>query len=385
MDLTEEGVEVEASEAVSTDVAEVSEGGGGGGDVSPARLSVLAGSLTSDVASAAKEITRITGGSRLLAVNARIEASRAGGVAGESFAVVASEMAELAATTARVAEQMKRRVFGSIKEIKRISDHLSYDVRGTRLADLAATNIDLIDRNLYERSCDCRWWATDPALVAALESPTPEALALACKRMGVILSAYTVYFDLVLCDAEGRVVASGRNAKYGSIGRSCIDGQWFRDAMATVSGDRYTFQSVHRSSLAGDERALIYSAAVRKGGETDGRPMGALGVVFNWDGLAKRIVEETPLSPDEKGRTRVVITDDAGQVLSDTDGRELITRFDEPEIHQLMRQPKGFSEAKLFGKQHLVAHGSSRGFEGYATGWHCLILHRLEAANRKAA
>ena len=27
--------------------------------------------------------------------------------------------------------------------------------------------IDLIDRNLYERTCDVRWWATDSAMVAA--------------------------------------------------------------------------------------------------------------------------------------------------------------------------------------------------------------------------
>ena len=29
------------------------------------------------------------------------------------------------------------------------------------------TNIDLIDRNLYERSCDVRWWATDSSVVDA--------------------------------------------------------------------------------------------------------------------------------------------------------------------------------------------------------------------------
>ena len=34
---------------------------------------------------------------------------------------------------------------------------------------------DLIDRNLYERTCDVRWWATDDSLVQALTKHTQAA------------------------------------------------------------------------------------------------------------------------------------------------------------------------------------------------------------------
>ena len=40
--------------------------------------------------------------------------------------------------------------------------------RGERMVDLALNAVELIDRNLYERTCDVRWWATDSAVVACV-------------------------------------------------------------------------------------------------------------------------------------------------------------------------------------------------------------------------
>ena len=80
--------------------------------------------------------------------------------------------------------------------------------------DVRELDIDLIDRNLYERSCDVRWWATDAAVVAATQDPNPAALAHASQRLGQILDSYTVYFDLVLADLDGTVIANGRPRQY---------------------------------------------------------------------------------------------------------------------------------------------------------------------------
>ena len=94
-------------------------------------------------------------------------------------------------------------------------------------------NIDLIDRCLYERTCDVRWWATDSSVVDALTQNTQEAYEHASRRMGVILGAYTVYFDLVLCDLNGRTVANGRPDLYKSVGSDQSQEKWFRDAKIT--------------------------------------------------------------------------------------------------------------------------------------------------------
>jgi hypothetical protein len=72
-----------------------------------------------------------------------------------------------------------------------LGQRLVRDVRGSRLADLALNAIEIIDRNLYERSCDVRWWATDSAAVDACSDPTPKLCTHAGTRLGVILDSYT--------------------------------------------------------------------------------------------------------------------------------------------------------------------------------------------------
>ncbi|MFX8039875.1 hypothetical protein ABTK61_19190, partial [Acinetobacter baumannii] len=78
-------------------------------------------------------------------------------------------------------------------------ERMSQRSRGERMMDLSLNAIELIDRNLYERTCDVRWWATDSAVVDCAAAPEPAAVTYASERLGVILGAYTVYLDLWLC------------------------------------------------------------------------------------------------------------------------------------------------------------------------------------------
>eukprot|EP01035_Chromulina_nebulosa_P060319 gene60319-82530_t len=85
-------------------------------------------------------------------------------------------------------------------------------LEGARLVDLAESLVQLIVRNLYERTADVRLWATDPAFCEALETPTPQSIAAAASRLGVIRHFYSVYSDLILVDAGGRAVATANPA-----------------------------------------------------------------------------------------------------------------------------------------------------------------------------
>ena len=106
------------------------------------------------------EINRIT---RIISMNARIEAVRIG-TAGRSFGVIAEEMDTLSRRVSDTAQEIDRMADRTSTDLRERLDRLQTDVRRTRLTDLALANIDLIDRNLYERSCDVRWWATDAAV-----------------------------------------------------------------------------------------------------------------------------------------------------------------------------------------------------------------------------
>jgi hypothetical protein len=346
------------------------------GGSTPERISRLSTELARCIASSGAEIDQINLQTRLLSFNAQIEAARAG-AAGVSFAVVGQEMVSLSHRTAEAAARLRMESQELVGQLTGISRRLSTDVRGTRLADLALTNIDLIDRNLYERSCDCRWWATDAAMVDALAQPSDAASKHASERLAVILKAYTVYFDIVLADPQGRIIANGRPEQYKSAGTRHADAAWFRQALATASGDEFGFQTAHHSPLAGGERVLVYSCKVCRGGNARAGMLGVLGVVFRWDALADTIVRHTPVDEADRAATRACIISPDGTLLADSAGHALKQTLILPDQAQLFALKKGFRHIEINGRPTLVGVARSPGFETYATGWHSVILQAL--------
>ncbi len=194
--------------------------------------------------SAIDRVDNINHKTHVLSVNASIEAARAG-TYGKPFGIVAANMSELSEETSKITDRMR----SDTKEILRVGGMIksqSRDYRGNRLSDLALVNIDLIDRNLYERTADVRWWATDGSVVDALTKKTQDVYEFVSKRLAVILGAYTVYYDLVLADSGGVVVANGNFQKFSSVNTSVSDSPWFASAMKTKNGNEFGFQSVHR-------------------------------------------------------------------------------------------------------------------------------------------
>jgi len=323
---------------------------------------------------AINEIREINENAKLLSLNARIEAARAGS-SGAAFGVVAQEMQGLSNKTASVADDMANKTQESISRLVNI---IGGNVRGTRLADIALNSIDLIDRNLYERTCDVRWWATDSALVDALTQPSDASAAFASKRMGVILNAYTVYLDLVLCDSTGQIIANGRPNNFSVVGRNESKAAWFSKALATRSGNDFAFQSAHRSQLVGNESVLIYSATVRRHGEANEPILGALGVVFNWEALSSAVLQNASLNEFESQRTLRLIIDENFAVLASSRPLPFDFKLPVQKIESLLSESKGYFLTDLDNKKVCIAYAKSPGFETYSTGWNAILIQEIE-------
>jgi hypothetical protein len=335
--------------------------------------------ISSNMANSLRQIDDINMQVRLLSFNAQVQAAKAG-EAGRTFSVVANEIGNLSTKTARVAESLAAETSQDIKELAEISNNLASEVSGNRLVDLALTNIDLIDRNLYERSCDVRWWATDPSVVDALANPSKETHDFASTRLGVILNAYTVYYDIVLCDMNGKIVANGRPEKFKSIDSSAAQFQWFQSAASSASGNDFGFQSVHSSSLVDNKKILAYSCGVRKDGNASGPLLGVLGVLFNWESLAQTIVQATPIPESERDCSRVCIIDRSGLILADTNCEILQHRIPLEPLQSLIKNRKGFAILDTNSQKKLYALACAPGYETYSTGWLGLIIQEINKA-----
>lgn len=288
--------------------------------------------LTADVRTTAEtkiaEIRAITGRTKMLALNALIESARVGEL-GRGFAVVADEVKGVSEEIELIAQSLNSELSGKAEMLESIGSSIVDQLRGRRLVDLALNAVELIDRNLFERTCDVRWWATDSAIVDCLAAPSEEASAYASKRLGVILSAYTVYIDLWVCDANGTIVANGRPDRYDLRGRSAANAAWFRNALTTRNGDDYAVADIASSPELDGQPTATYAAAIRENGESDGAVLGVLGIHFDWGPQAQTIVEGVRFEEAEASRSRALLLDADFRVIASSDGKGILEeRFD---------------------------------------------------------
>ena len=340
-----------------------------GGDASPERVVALADRAAAVAATKAREIRAITGQTRMLALNATIEAARAGD-AGRGFGVVANEVKAVSTQIDQLASTMESELRGALDAVRAVGGRMAQELRGQRLMDLALNAIEIIDRNLYERTCDVRWWATDAAVVETAAAPSADHTAHAERRLGVILSAYTVYLDLWLCSKNGKVIAHGRPDRYHAVRGVDVSGEaWFRDALATMSGDDYAVANIASCAGLGGVPVATYAAAVREGGESRGKPIGVLGVHFDWAPQAKAVVNGVRLSPEEARRSRVLLLDAGNRVIAASDERGT--------LEEVFPLEAGGKHAGAYTDKagNLIAFHLTPGYETYrGLGWYSAIV-----------
>ncbi|MBP1850874.1 methyl-accepting chemotaxis protein [Rhizobium halophytocola] len=343
--------------------------------VTPRSLRLVTEDIGTDVGRFSTDNAHIVRQIRLLAINALIEAARAGET-GKGFAVVANEVQRLAQNAADIAVRFQADVVQRIDIGHQMTEVLVEDMEGARLTDLAQTLIQFIVRNLFERTADVRWWATDPALWQALETKEVAAATYAAERLGVINRFYTVYLDLVLTDAAGRVVTSANPRFHRALsGRSMAGEDWFRMASQCLSGDDYIVDSVRQSAAHGDRDVLVYATGVREGGRSDGTLVGTLGVYFDWQEQGRAIVEkEANLAPAVAERTEVMLLDGNLRVIASSNPARRFTHF------PLQRTGDAARGSYYDQAGAIIAYARTLGYEDYdGLGWYGVILQQTDS------
>jgi len=330
------------------------------------RINDIIGHIETRIENYIEVNTRITSQVNILALNATIEAARAG-AAGRGFAVVATEVKHLAAQAANASKEL-----GAIRSETSELQQRFAETECERLSDMAQTLVQLIVRNLYERTADVRWWATDEALFRCLESLDRASIDHAAARLGLINRFYSVYLNLVLVGIDGKIIACSQPVTYPRVtGADISKLPWFQKAMATTSGDQYVVDDISHDLLHDSKLAAVYAATVRKEGRVNGKIVGVLGVFFDWENQAATIVrKEPPLSEDEWTRSRVLLLDNSKRIIAASDNNGILLPF--------MLEQNGQQKGHYFNADHdLVAYAKTLGYQEYdGLGWYAAIVQK---------
>ncbi|MBC07976.1 methyl-accepting chemotaxis protein [Thalassospira sp.] len=338
----------------------------------PERILQVATAMSGQANDKITEIKAVTRATRTLALNALIEAARAGEV-GRGFGVVANEVKEISQRVTVITEELESMFLKLASDLEETAQM----ARGDRFSDLARYAVELMDRNLFERSCDVRWWATDAAVVDVCVNPHDEAIAQrACNRLGVILDSYTVYLDLWVADKSGNVIANGRPDSYRLKGQNISDQAWFHEALRCRDGGHYAVADVEQNPMLNNAATPTYATAVRKGGDVNGEVIGVMGVFFDWESQAPMIVKSLNFSPEERERTRVMLIDANNRVLAASDDKGILSEKFTLRVNDPARG------AYLLDDGALVAYALTPGYETYeGLGWRGVIVQAPRSEN----
>ncbi|HZO46685.1 MAG TPA: chemotaxis protein CheW [Xanthobacteraceae bacterium] len=187
----------------------------------------------------------------------------------------------------------------------------------------AALAIDIMDRNLYERANDCRWWALASVFSELLSSQ--QRSDQDGKTIGSVLRAindlYTVYTNLIVFDRKGRVVAISDKEKNDLVG-SVLEGEWVPRVLALRDAQDYVVSEFAPSQLYDGRSTYIYGAAILSANQQ--QAVGGVAIVFDAEPQFAAMLKDA-LPRDSAGNSKNgafgVFVEPGGRVIACSDER----------------------------------------------------------------
>ena len=180
--------------------------------------------------------------------------------------------------------------------------------------------IDIMDRNLYERANDCRWWALTTTFRELLGTPllSHEEREKMTAILGYINALYTVYTAMFLYDRDGTVQAVSNPSLNHYIGKR-VPHSWAAETLRLQTTQEYVVSPYEPTPLYDNEHTYVYNACIR---DPQGEAIGGIGIVFDakpqFEAMLHDILPKNDLGEIKEGMFALFV-DRRGRVLSSTE------------------------------------------------------------------
>ena len=302
---------------------------------------------------------RVNTALRIVVWNGSVEAIRGQDVSHEPLKAVLRQIQQAGAETAQAFSD----AIGQLITME-VSSYLG---TGSDLARLAG---NIMDRNLYERSDDCRWWALTSEMRSILAQPTRNAED--SRRLEDLLveinALYTVYTRLFVFDTAGCVLAaSNLHGDAIDLRGEVLSDNWVKQTLALTQTRQYVVSPFSPTHLYAGFPTYIYAAAIRSPAD-ENEVVGGIGIVFDSGPEFRHMLDDC--LPDFPGAYALYVERDSRRVIAESSGAGLgvgeVVLLDTAFFDL---QPGQSHEALTIfrGQYNVVAAVASNGYREYKT------------------
>lgn len=236
----------------------------------------------------------------------------------------------------------------------------------------AALAVDIMDRNLYERANDCRWWAltSDFRRLLSAGDCSKESVQRMTQILRYINDLYTVYTNLFVYDTEGTILAVSNAEEQGLVGTQLHE-EWVPQTLGLSNSQAYSVSKFEPTHLYGGKPTYIYGAVITE--PNSNRVCGGIGVVFDsapqFESMLKDSLPQDEFGEPKKGLIGFFLNRKGRILSSSSEDWKPDSYLKLPDAY--LRSPNGEGHTgiwELNGKYFAVGSRVSAGYREFKCG-----------------
>ncbi|QKF81459.1 chemotaxis protein CheW [Halarcobacter ebronensis] len=230
---------------------------------------------------------------------------------------------------------------------------------------ISSLAIDIMDRNLYERANDCRWWSLTTYFRKAFDEL--ETLESKAQEISSILKyindLYTVYTNILVYDRSGKIIAVSNKKESHLIGR-VLTNSWVEKSLKLKNTQKYCVSNFEKSTLYSNESTYIYCSSIRSF-KNEEQITGGIAVVFDSKPQFKAMLQES-LPQNKDSIFAIFATRDKSVISSSNESIEINSKINIDDKFFSLKNGEKISEiVEIDNKYYALGVRCSKGYREY--------------------